>query len=87
MDAENIDMITDEAKVEFKIITDRIVINITSDKVDKPLVEISGYDLKIDINMQYINSLDDVDAATNGIGDLFRAIIMDKLLEYKKQKT
>ena len=76
--------IKDEPIVEFKSITDRTVFSIINDEIKQTLVEISGYDLLVNFNMEYINSLEDVEAAVGGIGDLFRRIIMDKLLEHKK---
>lgn len=81
---ENI--IKDEPTVEFKSISDRIVRSVINEEINQTLVEISGYDLMINFNMEYINSVEDVEAAVDGLGDLFRRIIMDKLLEHKKQK-
>lgn len=75
-----------EPTVEFKMITDRTVIEIKNPEINKSLVEISGYDLTINFNMEYINCIEDVEAAVNGISDLFRRTIMDKLLEHRKQK-
>ncbi|MDR1090104.1 MAG: hypothetical protein LBL79_03435 [Prevotella sp.] len=76
-----------EPTVEFKLITDRAVCSIVNDEINKTLVEISGYDLMINFNMEYINSVEDVEAAVNGIADLFRQEIMAKLLEHKKQNS
>ncbi len=83
--SEEIIKTVDEPHVEFKMITDRSVFNIVNEEIDKTLVEISGYDLQINFNMEYINSIKDVEAAINGLGNLFRDIIMEKLLEHKKQ--
>lgn len=83
--SEEIIKTEDEPHVEFKMITDRSVFNIVNEEIDKTLVEISGYDLQINFNMEYINSIEDVEAAVNGLGNLFRDIIMEKLLEHKKQ--
>lgn len=83
--SEEIIKTVDEPHVEFKMITDRSVFNIVNEEIDKTLVEISGYDLQINFNMEYINSIEDVEAAVNGLGNLFRDIIMEKLLEHKKQ--
>lgn len=81
---ENI--IKDEPTVEFKSISDRVVRAVINEDINQTLVEISGYDLMINFNMEYINSVEDVEAAIDGLGDLFRRIIMDKLLEHKKLK-
>ena len=75
----------DEPRVEFKMISDRSVYNIVNEDINKTLVEISGYDLQINFNMEYLNSIEDVAAAVTGLGNLFRDIIMEKLLEHKKQ--
>ena len=75
----------DEPRVEFKMISDRSVYNIVNEDINKTLVEISGYDLQINFNMEFLNSIEDVEAAVTGLGNLFRDIIMEKLLEHKKQ--
>lgn len=75
----------DEPIVKFKLISDRDVMNIINDDIKETLVEISGYDLQINFNMQYLKSVEDINAARNGIADLFQQLIMDKLLEYRKQ--
>lgn len=75
----------DEPKVEFKYITDRGAFTVKNPEIDQILVEISGYDLQVNFNMEYINSIEDVEAAVSGIGDLFRQLIMEKLLEYKQK--
>ena len=75
----------DEPRVEFKMISDRSVYNIVNEDINKTLVEISGYYLQINFNMEYLNSIEDVEAAVTGLGNLFRDIIMEKLLEHKKQ--
>lgn len=75
----------DEPKIEFKVISDRGLFAIKNPDIQKNLVEISGYDLQVNFNMEYLNSIDDVEAAVNGISDLFRELIMEKLLEYKRK--
>ena len=75
----------DEPTLEFKYRSDRSAFTIKNPEIDKILIEISGYDLQVNFNMEYINSIADVEAAVSGVGDLFRQIIMDKLLEYKQK--
>ena len=75
----------DEARVEFKMITDRSIYRVVNEEIDKTLVEISGYDLQIGFNMEYLRSMEEVEAAIEGLGNLFRDLIMEKLLEYRKQ--
>lgn len=75
----------DEPKIEFRLISDRGLYEVRNADIDKPLVEISGYDLQINFNMEYINSIQDVEAAVEGLGQLFRDIIMEQLLKYKQK--
>lgn len=74
----------DEPVVQFKTISDRIVREVVNADTKQVLVHISGYDLQINFNMQYLKSVEDVEAACNGIAQLFRDIIMDKLLKGNK---
>nr|DAN83312.1 MAG TPA: hypothetical protein [Caudoviricetes sp.] len=83
--AEETVQTVDEPRVEFKMISDRSVCKIVNEDINQTLVEISGYDLQINFNMEYLNSIEDVEAAVTGIGNLFRDVIMEKLLEHKKQ--
>ncbi len=75
----------DEPEVKFKLISDRDIMNVESGDNGEKLIEISGYDLQINFNMRYLKSIEDINAACNGISDLFRETIMEKLLEYRKQ--
>lgn len=75
----------EEPNVRFKAISDRSQFLIRNAETENVLIEISGYDLQINFNMEYINSVEDVEIAVGGIGDLFRKIILERLLEYKKQ--
>ena len=76
----------DEPKIEFLVISDRGLLAIKNPDINKNLVEISGYDLQVNFNMEYLNSIEDVESAVNGISDLFRELIMEKLLEYKRKE-
>lgn len=75
-----------EPRVEFRLISDRSVFNVINQEIQKTLVEISGYDLQIKFNLEYLNSIADVEAAIDGLSKLFREIIMEKLLEDKQNK-
>jgi hypothetical protein len=86
MATNNIPELEGEPKVEFRSISDRSVYNVVNDRIGQTLVEISGYDLQFNFNLRYINSLEDVEAAVGGLSEMFRQVIMDKLLEHKKQK-
>lgn len=74
----------EEPKVIFNSESDLTSFRILSEN-QKTMVEILGYGLEINFNMEYINSVEDVEAAVSGIGDLFRRIIMDKLIGNKQQ--
>lgn len=75
----------DEPEVKFKLISGRDIMEVNSADNGEKLIEISGYDLQINFNMQYLKSLEDIEAACKGISDLFKETIMEKLLEYRKQ--
>ena len=74
-----------EATVTFKTITERGIYEVRSEKVDQPIFEISGYGLKVNFNMQYLNSLEDIENCLEGIKELFRDIILEQLIENKKR--
>ena len=61
--AEETVQTVDEPRVEFKMISDRSVCKIVNEDINQTLVEISGYDLQINFNMEYLNSIEDVEAA------------------------
>lgn len=75
----------DEPEVRFKLISERDIMNVENADTHEKLVEISGYDLQINFNMQHLRSVEEIEAACKGISDLFREVIMEKLLEYRKQ--
>ena len=85
MEALNIQTV-DEPKAEFRTLSDRGAFTVRNADNNEILVEISGYDLQVNFNMEYLNSIQDVEAAVSGIGDVFRQIIMEKLLEYKQKQ-
>lgn len=46
---------------------------------------ISGYDLEIKFNMRLINSLADAEACANALADVFYELLMEQLIENKKE--
>lgn len=74
-----------EPKVMFRSITDRDVFRIVNQETDKTLVEISGYDLQINFNMEYLNSVQDIEAASQGLKDMFKEIMLEQVFKEKKQ--
>lgn len=77
----------DEPKVQFKYLSDRDVFLIKNEEIDQPLAEISGYDLQINFNMEFIKSMEDVEAVIQGMGELWRKIILSQLLQSKNEQT
>lgn len=75
-----------EPRVEFKLNSDRSIYNVVNQEIDKVLIEISGYDLQINFNMEYLKSVEDIEAAIEGLGNLFRDIIMEQILAHKQKE-
>ncbi len=76
----------DEPVVKFRAISDRDVYKVVSESnKDITLIEITGFDLQINFNMEYLRSYEDVNAAADGVGTMFRELILEKLLEYKQK--
>lgn len=73
-----------EKTVVFNMLSDRTTLQVISEKNNETMIEISGYDLQINFNMQYLVSLQDIEAACDGITQLFREIILEKRLENKQ---
>lgn len=69
-----------EPSVKFKVESDLIVREVINEEINQVLVRISGYDLQFNFNMQYLKSLEDIDAACRGIAQLFRDELLDRLL-------
>lgn len=87
MENNNLPPMEDEPKVQFKFITDRTMFTVRSEEIDQPLVEISGYDLQIKFNMEFIKSLEDTEAAVQGLAELFRKIILSQALSEKNEQN
>lgn len=75
----------DEPTIEFKLVSDRQIMQVKVEGENNVLAEISGYQLNIAFNMEYINSTEDVELTVAGLSDMFRHLILEKLLEYKQQ--
>ncbi len=75
-----------EPKVQFRAISDRDVLRIYKEDTNQTLAEISGYDLEINFNMQFINSVQDIEAAIEGISELFRQAIVKQMLGDKNKQ-
>ena len=76
-----------EPTITFKTISERDVYKVVSeDNADRTLIEITGYGLQINFNMQYLRSYQNVVAASKAVGEMFQEIMLEKLLEYKQTK-
>ena len=69
-----------EPHVTFRLESDRGCWEIRNPEVDEPLVQITGYDLRCQFNTKYLRSVEEIEAACNGIHGLFRELIMEQLL-------
>lgn len=76
----------EEPKVVFKSVSDRDVFVVSNPDIGQNLVEISGYDLQINFNMDFIKTIEDVEAAIEGMGEIWRKIIMSQLLGAKNEQ-
>ncbi len=86
IDQENVELPdVDEPEVRFKLMSGRDVMNVVNGDTNEILIEISGYDLQINFNMHHLKTIEEIEAACKGVGDLFKETIIEKLLEYRKQ--
>ena len=77
-----------EPKQTFNSISDRIVLKVVNDEhPDIVLMEISGFDLSINFNMEYLKTVEDIEAAVNGISDMFRNLIIDRIVSNKQKDS
>ena len=75
-----------EEKVEFKAVTDKDVYSVVGEN-GKSVVEITGYDVKFKFNFDVIETPEDVDEASYGIGELFKKLIMEQLVLERNSTT
>jgi len=85
-DQEEIVSPVPEPTITFKSITDHDILNVVSEENGEVLIQISGYGLQMGFNMQYLRSVQDIEAAVTGIADLFREQIMEAALQHLHQK-
>ncbi len=74
-----------EQTVTFKMLSDRSIMEVRSEAANVSVAEISGYGLQVKFNMQYINSVDDIENLLEGMKTLFRKMILQQIMENKKQ--
>lgn len=75
-----------EPTVTFKTITDRDIWNIVSETNGEVLIQITGYDLQMRFNIEYLRSMQDIEAAAGGVADLFREQMLEAILGQLHQK-
>ena len=74
-----------EQMVSFRMLSDRSIMEVRSEKANVTVAEISGYDLQIKYNMQYINSVEDIENLLEGMKMLFRKMLISQIMDNKKQ--
>lgn len=75
-----------EQKVSFRQLSDLMVWQVLSRETKQPLAVISGYNLRMDFDMSYLKSVEDIEACLAGLSKIFREIIMEKIMEDKPQE-
>lgn len=73
-----------EPTVTFRLESDRDLFEIRNPEIEESLVKIMGYDLQFWFNSKYLKSVEDIEAACNGIRDLFRDLIVEQMLDKAK---
>ena len=73
-----------ESVVQFNMISDRTVYQVINPHNNEVMIEIAGYDLEINFNMEHLKSIEDIEAACAGTSQLFREIIVERLLAHKQ---
>lgn len=70
-----------EEKIEFLELSDKQVWSVADEDSNEPLAEISGYDLKIKVNMSKVKTPSDIDDVAQGMSEVFKEVIISKLLD------
>ncbi len=76
-----------EPTVTFRLESDRDLYEIRNPEVDESLIKITGYDLQFWFNPKHLKSVEAIEAACNGIHNLFRELIMEQMLNQSKQNS
>jgi len=75
-----------EPTVIFRQESDRDLYEIRNPEINESLIKITGYDLQFWFNPKYLKTVEDIEAACNGVHNLFRELIMEQMLNKSKQK-
>lgn len=86
MDIDSVDELPDvsEPVVTFKSIGDLKFLRVNNRETGETMVVISGYDLRVAFNMEHIRTVEDANAAAEGLAALFKESILDQLLNSAK---
>jgi len=69
-----------ERKITFNEISSKGKVVVVHPKTNESLAEITGYGLSVKFNMELIKTTEDIDAVTKGIGDSFKELLMQQLM-------
>ena len=69
-----------EPVVVFKSLSDRRAMAVLTEDSHEPILEISGYDLQVNLNRDMIHGVEDVENLLEGIKDMYRKIILKELI-------
>lgn len=78
---------TPEPHVSFKVESERDIYEVRSPKTDEPLIQITGYGVQMRFNRKYLQTIEDIEAALNGLSSLFRGLIVEQVLVGSKPLT
>lgn len=69
-----------ERKIVFDEISDKTAHSVIHPETEETMAEITGYGLDVKFNMELINSQEDIDGVASGIADIFKELLINKLL-------
>lgn len=76
-----------EPTATFRLESDRDLYEIRNPEINESLIKITGYDLQFWFNPKHLKSVEAIEAACNGIHNLFRELIMEQMLNQSKQNS
>lgn len=69
-----------EEQVVFNAFSDKKSLVVSNEDGNKPIVEITGYDLSVEFNMSEIHSIDDAEDACEALARVFFKSMFEQLL-------
>lgn len=73
-----------EGVVQFRERSDLTVFQILDEKTGRVMAYISGYALDINFNLGELKSVESIEQLIDGIGNMFRKIVLDKIVAKNK---